>query len=311
MNHSFGQTAKAVGGGALLGVFCAFGLGAMVAIYSTPVINLDAIEPTLGADMLSCGVAALSFPFALWLGLVAGSQQVKGHPTLKRLLWGVFLGILFSGFLVSAATTEEVVKNRALQGIEVAGGSFNFIGDSINEERLEQPVYGDSRNEEWLEQSMRVSIKPWFSRPLVVVGPVLGLLLGLIVPRRLGWGETAPRPWRSALSLVKMGLCLMPFLMLPQRGEVVPVVVVILGALAVVSVIIVIVSDLFFATRQRDVRRSGKDVFLLDVAKLTGFGFLVLIGAMICLGAIGGVVDDPQHINATQGNGDALRHAPR
>ena len=94
MKRSFGQTAKAVGGGALLGVFCAFGLGAMVAIYSTPVINLEAVEATLGADMLGLGVTAISFPFALWLGLVAGSQQVKGRPTLKRLLWGVFLGIL-------------------------------------------------------------------------------------------------------------------------------------------------------------------------------------------------------------------------
>ncbi len=192
----------------------------MAAIYSTPVINLDAVEATLGADMLGLGVTAISFPFALWLGLVAGSQQIKGHPTLKRLLWGVFLGILFSGFLVSAATTEEVVTYRALQGIEVAGGSFDFIADSSNE-----VLYADSNNEEWLEQHVRVSRKPWFSRPLVVVGPVLGLFLGLIVPRRLRWGETAPRPWRLALWLV-IFLALFGIL----------VVLPILGLLAVVSV---------------------------------------------------------------------------
>jgi hypothetical protein len=171
MKRSFGQTAKAVGGGALLGVFCTIGLGVMVFMYSTPVINLEAMEPTLGEGMTSCGVMMLLFPFALWLGLIAGFQQAKGRPTLKRLLWGLFLGILFSGFLVSAATTEEVANNRALQGTDVTGGRFRPIPDSTNEE--------------WLEQPVRVSRKPWFSRPLVVVGPVLGLLLGLIVPRRL------------------------------------------------------------------------------------------------------------------------------
>jgi len=307
MNRSFGQTAKAVGGGALLGVCCAFGLGVMAGLYWTPVINLEVHEPTMYADMSSILLMGLLFPFALWLGLVAGFQQVKGRPTLKRLLWGAFLGILFSGLLISGATTEEVVKYRALQGIEVAGGRFDSIADSINEEKSEQPVYADSSNEEWLEQPVRVSRKPWFSRPLAVVGPVLGLLLGLIVPRWLRWGERAPKPWRSALSLVKMGLCLpflMPFLMHPERGKVVPVIVVIFGALAVVSVIIVIVSDLLFATRRRDVRRTGKVTFLVDVAKLTGFGFLLSIIGLFFIGSVTGDVDDQQHLNATHGYSD-------
>ncbi len=306
MKRSFGQTAMAVGGGALLGVCCAFGLGVMAGMFWAPVINLEVPEPTMGADMSSILLMMLLFPFALWLGLVAGFQQVNGRPTLKRLLWGVFLGILFSGFLVSAATTEEVVKYRALRG---TGAVFSNIASD-----LEQPVRVARRpsniasgNEERLEQPVRVARRPWFSRPLVVVGPVLGLLLGLIVPRWLRWGERAPKPWRSALSLVKMGLCLpflMPFLMLPERGKVVPVIVVIFGALAVVSVIIVIVSDLLFATRRRDVRRTGKATFLVDVAKLTGFGFLLSIIGLFFIGSVTGDVDDQQHLNATHGYSD-------
>ena len=301
MKRSFGQTAMAVGGGALLGVCCAFGLGVMAGMFWTPVINLEVPEPTMGADMSSIFLMMLLFPFALWLGLVAGFQQVKGRPTLKRLLWGVFLGILFSGFLVSAATTEEVVKYRALRG---TGAVFSNIASD-----LEQPVRVARRpsniasgNEERLEQPVRVARRPWFSRPLVVVGPVLGLLLGLIVPRWLRWGETAPKPWRLALSLVKMGLCLMPCWIMVMLGNM--DVLFILGALAVVSVIIVVVCDLLFATRRRDVSRSGKAVFLVDVAKLTVFGFLLSLIGLSYVGSVMGDVDDPQHINATKGNHD-------
>ena len=92
--------------------------------------------------------------------------------------------------------------------------------------------------------------------------------------------------------------------MLPERGKVVPVIVVIFGALAVVSVIIVIVSDLLFATRRRDVRRTGKVTFLVDVAKLTGFGFLLSIIGLFFIGSVTGDVDDQQHLNATHGYSD-------